>query len=264
MNGDVNIGVLGASGVGKSSFVNAIRHVRNSDAIAAKVGVVETTEEPTKYHFPSPSVFTDEGQPLMCYIWDVPGAGTRKHPVETYIRDMGLRYFDLVVLMTADRFTEVENDMLDQLRRFKVPYFIVRSKIDATIHAAIVTEEDERGQSLSEEQKREIEMGIVAQLRFFFRKEQVYVISTLSRFLDHFDFRTLERDISAALASGRSIDVEQECPVCLEIYQNCGGQAGLRTVVAPCGHSICATCLQFTLNSPDPTCRMCKHLITPR
>lgn len=46
--GAVNICVTGASGVGKSSLINALRRVKALDAAAAKVGEREQTMEPAK------------------------------------------------------------------------------------------------------------------------------------------------------------------------------------------------------------------------
>eukprot|EP00971_Amphidinium_carterae_P065322 1294521-Amphidinium_carterae.1 len=40
---------------------------------------------------------------------------------------MGIRHFDLVVLMTSTRFTEPEALLLDELLLWGVPYFIVRT-----------------------------------------------------------------------------------------------------------------------------------------
>ena len=45
------LAVTGASGVGKSSLVNALRKVKDTDPDAAKTGVKETTMEPNMYRF---------------------------------------------------------------------------------------------------------------------------------------------------------------------------------------------------------------------
>ena len=61
-------------------------------------------------------------------LWDLPGAGTVAVPAETYLQDMGLRYFDRVVVVSAQRFTETEVALRGELERHGVPYCLVRSK----------------------------------------------------------------------------------------------------------------------------------------
>merc|ERR1740121_3275157 len=49
--GGVQVAVTGGSGVGKSSFVNAIRRTRPRDPAAARTGIVESTRQPQMYTF---------------------------------------------------------------------------------------------------------------------------------------------------------------------------------------------------------------------
>mmetsp|Transcript_68210 Transcript_68210/g.142545 ORF Transcript_68210/g.142545 Transcript_68210/m.142545 type:complete len:459 (-) Transcript_68210:55-1431(-) len=124
LEGTINIGVVGNSGVGKSLLINKIRRVRPQAHGWAPVGVKETTREPTMYQFLS--------QPNV-RLWDLPGAGTEAIPSSTYIQDMGLRYFDKVLILTAHRFTSMEVELRKELEQHKVPYFLVRTKIDIDI-----------------------------------------------------------------------------------------------------------------------------------
>merc|ERR1712066_484222 len=80
--------------------------------------------EPTAYQFPS-----------SVHIWDLPGAGTGKFPAETYIRKMGIRYFDVVIIITADRFTEAELMLKQEMERWKVPHLCIRNKMDQAVQA---------------------------------------------------------------------------------------------------------------------------------
>merc|ERR1712050_499192 len=114
MGGKINIGVVGNAGVGKSLLINTIRRVRPQAKGWAPVGVNETTHSPTMYTFP--------GQP-RARLWDLPGAGTSAVPSDTYLQDMGLRYFDKVLIVTAGRFTSTEVKLREELVRWKVPYF---------------------------------------------------------------------------------------------------------------------------------------------
>ena len=63
-------------------------------------------------------------------IWDVPGGGTAAHPAETYIKDFGLKAFDTVILVSADRFSQFSVDLHRILTAAGVPVFLVRNKAD--------------------------------------------------------------------------------------------------------------------------------------
>lgn len=124
IEGVMNVGVVGNAGVGKSLLINKLRRIRPQGHGWAPVGVCETTREPTKYPFP--------GQPQVC-LWDLPGSGTAAIPSETYVQDMGLRYFDKVLICTAGRFTETEIKLRKELESHSVPFFMVRTKVDIDI-----------------------------------------------------------------------------------------------------------------------------------
>jgi len=123
----VNVAITGTSGVGKSLFVNNVRGVKHGDPTWAPVGVSETTAEPTPYAFP--------GEPRV-RLWDMQGANatcTSENLSEVYIRKVGLRYFDVVLVLSARRFTEVECEIVKELDANAVPYFFVRTKLDVDI-----------------------------------------------------------------------------------------------------------------------------------
>mmetsp|Transcript_85199 Transcript_85199/g.260418 ORF Transcript_85199/g.260418 Transcript_85199/m.260418 type:complete len:456 (-) Transcript_85199:195-1562(-) len=124
IQGTINIGVVGNAGVGKSLLINKLRRVRPGGAGWAPVGVNETTREPTMYAFP--------GQ-RQVRLWDLPGSGTTAVPSETYVQDMGLRYFDKVLICTAGRFTCTEVTLREELQSHSVPYFMVRTKVDIDV-----------------------------------------------------------------------------------------------------------------------------------
>ena len=118
--GFFHFAVAGISGSGKSSLINAFRGLRNRDAGAAPVGVVETTSQVARY--PDPS--TD-----MPYVWyDVPGAGTLSIPDWQYFTDQGLYIFNCIIVIIDSRFTATDIAILRNCVRFQIPSFIVRSK----------------------------------------------------------------------------------------------------------------------------------------
>lgn len=122
--GTSNVAVVGSSGVGKSLLINRLRKLEPGADGWAPVGVSETTLVPTMYAFPG-------GERVR--LWDLPGAGTTAFPRETYIRTMGLCYFDAVLVCSACRFTETEVMLSKELEEHSVPYFMVRTKADIDV-----------------------------------------------------------------------------------------------------------------------------------
>lgn len=284
--GTVNVCITGSSGVGKSSWINAIRRLTAKDLGAAKTGVTETTAEPQKFTFPKPfgvvrrnlsrvrkalqNMTTapgaedeqeeQEDSPIClgdrlllqncqaelngkvaevvadlgnynwevqlasgtrlnvgkhqvtgvlaeCVIWDLPGVGTPNYPQKTYLKNMGIRHFDMVVLITASRFTEAELMLLDELRRWQVPFFLVRNKVDSDVELEIEKEEEDAGE-LSDAQKREVELQTITTIKSYFESEfdlnDIYCISTRRNLRDQYDFHRLERDMEVVLKQQRS------------------------------------------------------------
>eukprot|EP00928_Gymnodinium_smaydae_P025440 TRINITY_DN20258_c0_g2_i1.p1 TRINITY_DN20258_c0_g2~~TRINITY_DN20258_c0_g2_i1.p1 ORF type:complete len:489 (+),score=112.17 TRINITY_DN20258_c0_g2_i1:76-1467(+) len=137
VEGTVNVAVVGNSGVGKSLLINKLRRVSGPHAENwAPVGVRETTFVPTMYTFAGEA---------RVRLWDLPGAGTERFPQATYIQEMGLRYFDSVLIVTAGRFTSTETELSKELNGHGVPYYMVRTKVDLDVwnnmHDNMLTED---------------------------------------------------------------------------------------------------------------------------
>lgn len=126
----LNWGVMGRVGVGKSTLINSLRGLTARDPDAAPVGIGHTTRRPQPYSFIGDVAKLTKN---MARLWDLPGAGTQEWSSETYIRDTGLRHFDGVIFVTSDAFSEIEASLMNQLVDFKVPYYIVRNKVDQDV-----------------------------------------------------------------------------------------------------------------------------------
>jgi len=277
--GVVNVAITGASGVGKSSWVNTIRKLKARDPGAAKTGTVETTLGPQMYKFPGPAGMvrrvlnrvgiafrsatgqTRDDNPVQvgdrlmlqncsddfngqtalvvsrmgdaewqvelesgklitvkphqvtgvlaeCAIWDLPGVGTPNYPQATYLRRMGIRHFDMVVLMTASRFTEAELMLVRELNKWQVPYFLVRNKVDADISSEVEKEEESgNGGESGIERRSQIEQRTLANIKHYLKSEfhldDVYCVSAKMKFRSVFDFPKLERDMEVVLKRQR-------------------------------------------------------------
>lgn len=137
--GQFNWGVVGETLSGKSTLINAMRGVRTweKDKGAAPVHLVEGDEsvQPESYQF-----HVDESlrklQPNLekIMIWDLPTFGTGAFPAGTYVKQMGLRHFDGILLLTDGRFFKDDDVMLmHTLQADEVPIFMVRNKVDIDV-----------------------------------------------------------------------------------------------------------------------------------
>jgi predicted GTPase len=124
----VKIAITGQSGAGKSSLINKIRNFTPKDKkneLYASVGVTETTTEIKSYSFPDNPLIT---------IYDLPGAGTEKFPMDTYGTDMEFGNYDAFVILTKDRFLECDKKIATMIKEvWKKPFFFARTKMDATM-----------------------------------------------------------------------------------------------------------------------------------
>jgi len=141
IQGTINVAVVGNSGVGKSLLINTLRRVKPGSQHWAPVGVNETTLCPTAYNFPGS---------MHTRLWDLPGAGTPDFPESTYIQNMGLRYFDSVLIVTAGSFTTMEVSLQLELQQHLVPFFMVRTKVDMDVWNNKLDNDYSEEQTLSE------------------------------------------------------------------------------------------------------------------
>ncbi|XP_068701925.1 interferon-inducible GTPase 5-like [Montipora foliosa] len=124
---EVNIAVTGDSGAGKSSFINAIRELKDDDQGAAEVKVTECTKVPTAYDHPT--------NPKIKF-WDLPGIGTPNYPdLETYVQKVELEKYHAFLIFTATRFTENDRKLAVKIRAMQKKFFFIRTKIDENVRA---------------------------------------------------------------------------------------------------------------------------------
>lgn len=123
----LHFAVVGSSGVGKSSFINAIRGLSNNHSIAARTGIVDCTPQVTRYPDPRPN---------SRIVWyDVPGAGTPDVSDWHYFNTLGLYIFDCIILLIDNRVLESDLAIIRACQQFiNVEVFIVRSKSDQHIN----------------------------------------------------------------------------------------------------------------------------------
>ncbi|XP_053373729.1 T-cell-specific guanine nucleotide triphosphate-binding protein 2-like isoform X2 [Mercenaria mercenaria] len=120
----LNIAVIGNSGVGKSSYINALLGLSADDKGAAPVGVVETTVTLTPFSHPGNKNLT---------LWDLPGVGTPNFPKDGYLQKINFKKYDFFLVLTATRFTENDIWLAQKIRDLGKKFYLIRTKIDMDI-----------------------------------------------------------------------------------------------------------------------------------
>jgi len=100
----LNIAVIGNSGVGKSSFINAIRGLTADDEGAAELGETECTTDIPSYAHPNIR---------QLKFWDLPAVGTNNFPI--YLDKIQIDRYDFFLLLSASRFTENDTWLCNEI-----------------------------------------------------------------------------------------------------------------------------------------------------
>ncbi|XP_005376216.1 PREDICTED: interferon-inducible GTPase 1-like [Chinchilla lanigera] len=124
-NAALEVAVIGESGTGKSSFINALRGLGHEQEGAADVGVVETTMKKTPYQHPKYPNVT---------FWDLPGTGTPKFTPDTYLETVGFASFDFFIIISCSRFTLNDAVLAQKIKETGKKFYFVRSKVDNDLY----------------------------------------------------------------------------------------------------------------------------------
>uniref|UniRef100_A0A8C8SB69 IRG-type G domain-containing protein n=1 Tax=Pelusios castaneus TaxID=367368 RepID=A0A8C8SB69_9SAUR len=120
-NTKLNIAITGESGSGKSSFINAMRGLKDDDEGAAKVDVTEATMKPTPYPYPNHSNVT---------MWDLPGIGTLNFRSDTYLQQVKFTCYDFFIIVASERFKCTHAELAWEIQKMGKKFYFVRSKVD--------------------------------------------------------------------------------------------------------------------------------------
>ena len=115
----LDIGIIGNSRVGKSSFINAMRGLTGDDYGAAPAGNKHTTMVPTPYEHP---------RNKLLRFWDLPGVRAPHFQKDVYL---DLINFDFFLLLSANRFTETDVWLAKKFgsNSTKKPFYFVRTQM---------------------------------------------------------------------------------------------------------------------------------------
>lgn len=123
-----HIAIVGKTGCGRSSLINAFLNLKPTDSGAAPTGVTETTLEMKRYSDPG----TQPPRPWTVW-YDIPGAGTQRIPHFQYFTNQALFIFDIILLVIGDRVEETDCAIIQSCLKFNIPFIIIRSKADQHI-----------------------------------------------------------------------------------------------------------------------------------
>ena len=178
----LNVAIIGNSGVGKSSFINAIRDLTADDKEegAAEVDVVESTNEITAYPHPD--------NPTLKF-WDLPGVGTDNFPRATYLEAIHVDRYDFFLLMTATRFTENDTWLGREIRGRRKQFYFVRTKVAVDVYSDRQAHPRSHGER---EVLTKIRQNIADHLREMESEDtQVFLIDNYKK--NKFDFQEIEK-----------------------------------------------------------------------
>jgi len=127
----VNVAFVGSSGKGKSSLIRVVLKYFGITLPAEQMPRVSAqgdgTTEATRYPLTN---LSDRAS-----LWDHPGQGTEQVHSLTYLRDIGLKYFDLAVLVTDGRWSQGDIQLMNAIRAAEIPFLIARTKVDLAVEA---------------------------------------------------------------------------------------------------------------------------------
>ncbi|XP_028981626.2 interferon-inducible GTPase 5 isoform X3 [Esox lucius] len=125
-NVELNIAITGASGSGKSTFINAFRGLDDKAKDSAPTGVVETTMEVKDYPHPKhPNV----------KLWDLPGFGIPNFKPKDFLQKVEFNRYDFFIIISSERFRANDVLLAKEIQKIKKKFYFVRSKIDANMDA---------------------------------------------------------------------------------------------------------------------------------
>lgn len=185
-NIEINFAVIGDSGTGKSSFINAVRGIDDDDEKAAQVGIIEDTVKPQSFLHPT--------HPKIRF-WDLPTIGSPRfhNDLELYCDEVNFSKYDAFLIFSYTRFTQNNFKLANKVNALGKKFLFIRSKIDATI------EGEKRKKSFNEEaMTQEIRQDCLQSLGNLISDERdIFLIS--NHFPSKWDFQRLKQAIVTKL-----------------------------------------------------------------
>ncbi|XP_078392993.1 interferon-inducible GTPase 5-like [Cetorhinus maximus] len=120
----VQIAVVGKSGSGKSTFINASRGLHEDDSGAAPIGQRDTTMEPKAYKYPNKD---------LVVITEFPWLRSQKPQGSAYSESIQINLYDSFVILSSSRFREKHVRLAREVEKEGKKFYFVRTKIDCDL-----------------------------------------------------------------------------------------------------------------------------------
>ncbi|KAG2463611.1 interferon-inducible GTPase 5-like isoform X1 [Polypterus senegalus] len=173
-NETLKIAVTGASGVGKSALINAMRGLSGSDPGAAEEGSTEQTMVVTDYPHPQ--------HPTLCF-YDLPGVGTTKFSSTTYVKKLELCKYDVFIIVLGVSVMENDVFLARKINEMGKKIYFLRSKIDIEMDNL----EKQNRQQDKERELNKIRQYCIQKLEEIkFPSQEVFLVSSYR--MNDFDF----------------------------------------------------------------------------
>nr|XP_017206911.1 interferon-inducible GTPase 5-like [Danio rerio] len=195
-NVTLNMAITGMTGAGKSSFVNALRGLRDDDEGAASTGTTETTMKPNMYEHPfMPNV----------KIWDLPGIGSPKFRAKKYLKDVNFHMYDFFLIVTSERFRENDIELAKAINKSNKLFYFIRTKIDNDVRAESNKRNfDER--VLLDKIREDCKVNLLK-----LNISKIFLISSFH--LERYDFQKLVNTLEEELPKNKRFALIQSLPV---------------------------------------------------
>lgn len=197
----VKIAVTGDSGNGMSSFINALRLTGHEEEDSAPTGVVRTTKKPACY-------FSDSHFPYV-ELWDLPGLGATAQSVESYLEEMQISTYDLIIIVASEQFSSNHVKLAITMQRMRKRFYVVWTKLDRDLSTSTFPE-PQLLQSIQRNIRENLQQAQV-------RDPPLFLISCFSpSFHDFPELRkTLQKDIFSIRYRDPLETISQVCDKCI-------------------------------------------------
>lgn len=178
----LEVAVIGESGTGKSSFINALRGLSHEAEDSADVGVVETTIEKRPYQHPKYPKVT---------LWDLPGTGTPNFLPDTYLEKVEFAKYDFFIIVSSSRFSYNEAVLAQKIKDVGKKFYFVRTKVDSDLYNVKKTKPTSFKKERVLQQIRDYCLANLSEIGV--SELRVFLVSNFD--MDAFDFPSLEETL---------------------------------------------------------------------
>ncbi|XP_007444240.1 interferon-inducible GTPase 5-like [Python bivittatus] len=126
-NINLNVAVIGESGVDRATFINTFRDLYEDDEGAAPTGKVDASKTPVAYPHPKyPNVI----------LWDLLNLGNPDFHAKNYTEWLNVAYYDFFLIIASQHFSSFHAKLAHYIKNAGKDYYFVRTKVDADLESA--------------------------------------------------------------------------------------------------------------------------------